>query len=179
MCAADLDSSGMVQVGDLLLLLAAYGYPCTRPDPELELDTSVTPVAMTPPVAPEVAARQFAVFEAAAAAQPATPMVSVASQISFAAEIDVFAHATPEREAFEVAFRHSLAGSLGDGTTVRPDTVFVDDITEAAAMQATMFGAPAPPRQLNPLAPLLPAVRVHFHITVPDGLQTTTVSLIE
>jgi alpha-tubulin suppressor-like RCC1 family protein len=104
-------------------------------------------------------------------------MVSVASQIDFAADIEAVAASTPARSEFEDGFKHSLASSLGDGSTVRPEAVFVDEISEAAAMQAAMFGGARPP--LNPLEPLLPAVGVHFHIAVPEGLQTTTVSLME
>eukprot|EP01045_Picozoa_sp_COSAG04_P000493 COSAG04_NODE_11_length_42922_cov_38.819700_29_plen_237_part_00 len=130
-----------------------------------------------PPVTPQEAAEQFATVEAAAARDPATPMVSVASQIDFAADIETVAESTPARSEFEDGFKHSLARSLGDGSTVRPEAVFVDEVSEAAAMQAAMFGGARPP--LNPLEPPRPAVGVHFHIAVPDGLQATTVSLVE
>ena len=126
---------------------------------------------------PQVAAQQFMQAEAAAVQEPATPMVSVASHINVAADIvTTIAVATPERREFEEGFRRSMAGFLGDGTTVRQETVFVDDISEASAIEAAMFAGLAPS---PPLAPLPPAVRVDFHVAVPDGLQTTTVSLVE
>ncbi len=58
-----------------------------------------------------------------------------------------------------------------------PERGFPDDefAARCAAMQAAMFGGARPP--LNPLEPLLPTVGVHFHIAVPEGLQTTTVSM--
>ena len=52
----------------------------------------------------------------------------------------------------------------------------MDEVSEGVAMHATMFGGARPP--LNP-SELSPAIGVHFHIAVPNGLQTTTVSLVE
>ena len=47
-------------------------------------------------------------------------------------------------------------------------------------METAMFGGAHPPTQpLNPLRPLPPAVGVRFHIAAPDGLQATTVSLMD
>jgi len=106
-------------------------------------------------------------------------MVSVTSQINFAADIETIPEGSSMRVEFEQRFGYSIAGSLGDGETIRPDTVFVDDISEAEAMEAAMFGGarPPPPGPLDPIQP--PAVRVLFHISIPYGLQSTMVSLIE
>lgn len=133
-------------------------------------------------VTPAAAAEQFAAVKAAAMQAPsATSMVSVASQINFVTAIEIsndltIAETTPARAEFEAGFKLSMASSLGDGATIRQDEVHIDEVR---AMEAAMFGG-GPPPPLDLLAPLLsPTVGVYFHITVPDGLQATTRSLME
>ena len=75
-----------------------------------------------------------------------------------------------------------LTRSVAAGSTVAPERVQVDEISEASAQAGVMFGGANPQQPLDPLAPLAPAppaVAVHFHVTVPDGLQETTVSLVQ
>jgi hypothetical protein len=201
-CAADLSRDGLVSTDDLLAVLGAFGHPCDdvdhsaegeehsetivrRPIDNIEDHTNseqhVPAAEAAPAPAPtaEAASQQFEMFELAASRDPATQMVSVASQINFAADIETIPEGSSMRVEFEQRFGYSIAGSLGDGETIRPDTVFVDDISEAEAMEATMFGGarPPPPGPLDPIQP--PAVRVLFHISIPYGLQSTMVSLIE
>ena len=71
---------------------------------------------------------------------------------------------------------------MAAGNTIAPERVQVDEISEASAQAGVMFGGASPQQPLDPLAPLAPAppaVAVHFHVTVPDGLQETTVSLVQ
>jgi hypothetical protein len=85
----------------------------------------VTAAEAVPAPAPtaEAASQQFEMFELAASRDPATQMVSVASQINFAADIETIPEGSSMRVEFEQRFGYSIAGSLGDGETIRPDSV--------------------------------------------------------
>lgn len=82
---------------------------------------------------------------------------------------------------FACCFVFVLTRPMVVGNTVSPERIQIDEISESSAQASAMFGDLGEPNA-EPLAPLPnppAAIGVHFHITVPDGLQDTTVSLMQ
>ena len=173
-CLDDADAEFFLQAIMSADCSHASGAVLTPPPPAHET------VPALPPVTPEEAAQQFERVEEEGDEQ--LPVVFVASQVKFIGDIDTIPDGSLARSEFEQNLRYSLASTLGDGSTVTPDMIFIDDVREGDAIAGAMFNsnpAGGQPQQLDPLAPLAPGgVDVRFHIAVPEVLQSTTVSLV-
>lgn len=99
---ADGSGDGVVSTQDLLGLLAVFGRPCASDAPP-------------PPVSTEDAAAQFAAALAGAAADPATPLLGIASELALEGDIADVEVGTAMRAEFEAAFSVAIASLLGDG----------------------------------------------------------------
>lgn len=121
---------------------------------------------------PEAVAALF--VEAMLDVDPFGPLVAVASSISFGGDITLINADQMARQAFEESFATAMAASLGDGSTVSPDLVIVDEIREVEA-EWQAEGR----RRLQsgtPEAPML--IEVLFHLLLPESLQSAGSSLI-
>lgn len=99
---ADGNGDGVVNTQDLLGLLAVFGRPCASDAPP-------------PPITAEDAAAQFAAALAAAAADPATPLLGIASELALEGDVADVEVGTAARAEFEEAFSVAIASLLGDG----------------------------------------------------------------
>eukprot|EP01045_Picozoa_sp_COSAG04_P014166 COSAG04_NODE_1046_length_8572_cov_5.008970_7_plen_612_part_00 len=158
-------AEALAQTPDVVEALEALFETCRE-----SFEPSPPPPPAIAPIAPADAAQKFQLAEAAATRSPAPAMVSVVSEIGVDADMQSL---TDQRHEFEEGFKHTMANSLGDGRTIHPDDVSVDELRAQAGQ---MFGGAG---TLDPLQPLSEPVGVRFHITVLDGLQTTTESLME
>ena len=145
--AADGNGDGIVSTTDLLGLLAVFGQGC---DP----NGGGPPAPPPPPITPQAAAAEFTAALAAAAADPATPIIAIASEITFPGDVSLVAVGTAARTEFEAGFSVAMAASLGDGVTVVADAVIVDGIIGGSMI-------------------------VLFHIEVPASLSSAGSSLMQ
>ena len=176
-CAWDLTSDGIVSTNDLLFLLACFGDNAVDGTPASSADGNgdglvgtadllgllsvfgrycediVPPVPPPQPITPLAASLEFATAFATAAGDPATPFISIFSEITFEGDISQIPIGTPVRAEFEAGFSAAMASSLGDGATVTPDMVFVDSIVGGSII-------------------------VLFHIDVPESLSFAGSSLL-
>jgi hypothetical protein len=93
-------------------------------------------------------------FAAALDVSAEGPSVRVSSALTFDGEIVWIPPGSAARAEFEAGFAVSVAGSLGDGSTMPPERVVVDEIRAGS-------------------------VEVLFHIVLPASVGTTGVSLIQ
>ena len=160
--AADVNADGRVSTDDLLALLASFGDVC---------DTS------TPAGAAAVfqsAAEEFAAAMVNAT-DPFAPLVAVSSSISFDGDIGLINEDMQSRLQFEVGFAETMASSLGDGSTVRPEMVVVDDVRE---VQAEWEGMGRRRLQAGGTTDPTMYIQVLFHLLLPESLQSAGSALI-
>ena len=158
---ADVSGDGRVGTDDLLMLLGTFGRAC---------DTSIPEEVL---VAFETAAEAFAAA-ALNATDPFAPLVEVSSSISFAGDISAINGDLQSRLQFEEAFAAAMASSLGDGSTVSPEMIVVDEIREVDAE-----GEGAGRRRLQSSDPEFPVlIEVVFHLLLPESLQSAGSSLL-
>eukprot|EP01045_Picozoa_sp_COSAG04_P006166 COSAG04_NODE_299_length_17462_cov_3.686057_10_plen_1145_part_00 len=104
-------------------------------------------------VPPEVAKEQF--VAALARPPPAEEWWIVKSAITFNADISAIGEqGSSEREEFEANFRAAMAATLGDGSTISADHIYIDSIVAAS-------------------------IEVQFHIRMPAEVEATAVSLVQ
>ena len=157
--AADVDGSGSVGTSDLLGLLAVFGRTCQQ--------QPVSGPAPPPPVSLQDAAAEFAA--AMSVVDPYTTLVAISSSIHFSGDLSAIAIGQARLD-FEQAFATTMAASLGDGSTVSPGSVIVDEIREAEA--DWQMGR----RRVQ--VGFVTNIEVLFHLLVPATLQTTGASLV-
>jgi hypothetical protein len=159
---ADVNGDGIVGTDDLLGLLAAFGRSCEAT------------AAPAPPATFAAAAEAFAAA-AVNASDPFIPLVSIASSISFNGDISLITESPQSRMAFEEDFAATMAASLGDGATVSPEAVIVDEIREVIAEweeqgRRRLQGAENPATYTY--------IEVVFHLLLPESLQSAGASLV-
>eukprot|EP01046_Picozoa_sp_COSAG06_P010573 COSAG06_NODE_579_length_14027_cov_2.460942_5_plen_3130_part_00 len=121
---------------------------------------------------PEAAAALFA--EAMLDVDPFGPLVAVASSISFGGDITLINADQMARQVFEQSFATAMAASLGDGSTVSPEVVIVDEIREIEADWEAVGR-----RRLQSLdTPEPESIEILFHLLLPESLQSAGSSLV-
>jgi hypothetical protein len=98
----------------------------------------------------------------------------VSSSISFSGDIAAITADVQARQEFEQGFAQSMASSLGDGSTVSPEMVVIDEIREVQAEWEGMGRRRLQSDQSED--PLL--IEVLFHLLLPEALQGAGSSLI-
>ena len=164
---ADANGDGLVSTDDLLGLLATFGRPCASENP---------PPA--PPATLEDLLEEFA-HAALDALDPFAPLVAVSSSISVEGDLALFEDLMEDADArvqFEQGFADAMAANLGDGSTVRPEMVIVDDVRQAAAVPEPQPGAGRRRLQSHSSGPVI--IEVLFHLLLPESLQSAGTSLI-
>ena len=150
--AADVSGDGIVGTSDLLGLLAVYGRSCGEA-----------------PAGPEAAAAAFAEVTV----DPFTPLVAVSSAIYFDGGDLSAIESGQGRTDFDREFSAAMAGSLGDGSTVSPESIIVDEIRE---VEAAWEGQGR--RRLQTVVEIPMVIEVTFYLLLPATLQSHEASLI-
>eukprot|EP01043_Picozoa_sp_COSAG02_P012118 COSAG02_NODE_461_length_21848_cov_235.681043_7_plen_1409_part_00 len=156
---ADVSGDGRVGTDDLLSLLASFGDVCGT------LDTS-TPAGAA--LAFQSAAEDFA--------DPFAPLAAVTSSISFGGDISLITDSQISRRAFEEGFADSMAASLGNGATVSPEAVIVDEIREVQAEWEQVGRRRLQAAQNETETPVY--IEVLFHLLIPETVQAAGASLL-
>jgi hypothetical protein len=150
---ADVNGDGIVGTDDLLYVLSTFGDPCEAP------------------ATFESIAEDFA--GVVGSLDAFTPMAAVSSSISFEGDISLITESQQSRQVFEQGFADSMAASLGDGATVSPEAVLVDEIREVQA-EWEQVGR----RRLQTETETPGFIQVGFHLLLPEMVQEAGASLL-
>eukprot|EP01052_Picozoa_sp_SAG31_P007864 SAG31_NODE_383_length_16451_cov_8.412977_6_plen_1261_part_00 len=164
----DVSGDGVVNVPDLLQMLSAFG--CTGIDCcsgcDINQDDRVNVIDILGLLswfnvicepAPEP---PYAEAMNASAADPYTPLVAIATTITVEGDLDLITDSLEPRMHFDEGFASAVASSLGspgDGSTVEPEVVAVDDLLESD---------------------VLGTFDVVFHLLLPQSLRSTGSSMV-